>query len=192
VNWYCCSSYRTANPSSFFSSFSNSSIGVPVLSPWDWASSSVYGTEHLPLSGRASQETALTCSCQQALLIISNNVWVWCLYMGWILRWGSLWIAFPTVSAPHFVPVFNLDRSHSVLKIWRWFCGLIPQRGALPNLGYGLYMSLLFFWALQLISSLLGPGSLLLSWHLGLASGCSQFPISHCYTCLFKFLTHSI
>jgi len=26
--------------------------------------------------------------------------------MGWIPRWGSLWMAFPSVSAPHFVPEF--------------------------------------------------------------------------------------
>uniref|UniRef100_A0A0V1KHN4 Uncharacterized protein n=1 Tax=Trichinella nativa TaxID=6335 RepID=A0A0V1KHN4_9BILA len=25
--------------------------------------------------------------------------------MGWIPRWGSLWMAFPSVSAPHFVSV---------------------------------------------------------------------------------------
>ena len=45
--------------------------------------------------------------------------WVWCLYMEWIHGWGSLWMAFPSVSAPHFVPVFSLDRSNSSLKIWR-------------------------------------------------------------------------
>jgi hypothetical protein len=33
VGWYCCSSYGIANPFSSFSSFSNSSIGDPVLSP---------------------------------------------------------------------------------------------------------------------------------------------------------------
>jgi hypothetical protein len=43
---------------------------------------------------------------QQALPGIHNNVWVWWLYMGWIPRWGSLWMAFPSVSAPHFVSVF--------------------------------------------------------------------------------------
>ena len=26
--------------------------------------------------------------------------------MGWIPRWGSLWMAFPSVSAPHFVSIF--------------------------------------------------------------------------------------
>jgi hypothetical protein len=54
VDKYCCSSYRVANSFSFFSSFSNSSIGDPVLSP-------MVGCKHLPLylsgSSRASQET---------------------------------------------------------------------------------------------------------------------------------------
>jgi hypothetical protein len=61
-----------------FSSFSpslNSSTGVPVVSL-------MVGCEHVHLywsgSGRASQETAI----QQALLGISNSVWVWCLQMG--------------------------------------------------------------------------------------------------------------
>jgi hypothetical protein len=96
--WYCCSSYGVANPFSSFSPFSNPSIGDPVLSPMD-------GCEYPPLylsgTGRASQETAISGSCQQALLGIHNSVWVWCLYMGWV----NLWMAFPSVSAPHFVPV---------------------------------------------------------------------------------------
>jgi hypothetical protein len=91
----------------------NSSIADPMLSP-------MVGCEHLSLYwlsfGKASQETAITGSCQQALLGICDRVCVWSLYMGWILRWGSLWMAFPSVSAPHFVSVFPLDRSLSGLK----------------------------------------------------------------------------
>jgi hypothetical protein len=29
------------------------------------------------------------------------------LYMGWIPRWGSLWLAFSSVSAPHLASVFT-------------------------------------------------------------------------------------
>jgi hypothetical protein len=101
-------------PFKLLSPLSISSIGVPVLSP---------GFEHLTLclsgSGTASQETAITGSCQQALLGICNSVWVWDIYMGWILRCSSLWVAFPSVSAPYFAIIFPLDRSHSGLKIWR-------------------------------------------------------------------------
>ena len=75
----------------------SSSIGDPVLSP-------MVGCEHLPVSlsnfGRASQETAILGSCQHALLGSHNSVCVRWLYMGWISRWGSLWMAFPLVSAP--------------------------------------------------------------------------------------------
>jgi hypothetical protein len=45
-------------------------------------------------SGSASQGTTIQGFCQQALLGISNSVWVWCLQMGWIPRWGSLWMVF--------------------------------------------------------------------------------------------------
>jgi hypothetical protein len=75
----------------------NSAIGVPVLSP-------VVGCEHPRLywsgSVRASQKTAVSGSCQQALLGISNTVCVWCLHVGWIPRLGNLWKAFSSVSAP--------------------------------------------------------------------------------------------
>jgi hypothetical protein len=49
------------------------------------------------------------------------------LYMGWIPRWGSLWMAFPSVSAWLFVPVFPLDNSG--LKFLRMVGGLHPKTG---------------------------------------------------------------
>ena len=65
--------------------------------------SPLVGWEHLHLYlsgfGRAFQETAISASFQQALLGIHNSVWFWLLYIGWILRWVSL---FPLVSALHF------------------------------------------------------------------------------------------
>ena len=128
VGSYCCSSYGIANPFSSFSPFPNSSTGVPVLSL-------IVGCEHPPLYLSGSGTTELSGDSynrrQQAVLGISNSVWVWWLYMGWILRWGSLWMAFPSVSPPHFVPIFPLDKSNSGLKIWRWMGGPIPQLGAL-------------------------------------------------------------
>jgi hypothetical protein len=48
-------------------------LGDPVLSP-------IFGQEHPPLylsgTGRASQETVISGSCQQALFGIDNNVWI--------------------------------------------------------------------------------------------------------------------
>jgi hypothetical protein len=35
--------------------------------------------------------------------------------MGWIPRWGSLWMSFPSVSAPVFVPAFPFDMRNSKL-----------------------------------------------------------------------------
>ena len=40
-------------------------------------------------SGRASPETAVSGSCQQALLGICISVWVWCLRVGWIPQVGQ-------------------------------------------------------------------------------------------------------
>jgi hypothetical protein len=75
VGWYWCFSYEATNPFSSFSAFSNSSIADPI---WDPILSPMVGWEHLPLylsgSGRASQETAISGSCQQALLGIHNSV----------------------------------------------------------------------------------------------------------------------
>ena len=83
---------------------------------------------YLPGTGRASQETAISGSCQQALVGIHNSVWVWWLFMGWIPRWGSLWMVIPSVSAPHFVSVtpsmgilFPLLRRIEVSTLWSSF-----------------------------------------------------------------------
>ena len=140
-----------SNPTRSFCSFSKSSIGDPLLSP-------MVGCEHLhfywPGSGRVSQETAISESCNQALLSIRNSIWVWCLHVGCIPRWGSLWMAFPLVSVPLFVPVFPLDRNNSELKFWRWVGGPIPQLGAVPNCWiWSLQVLSPICWVHQLISS---------------------------------------
>ena len=128
----------------------------------------MFGCEHPYLYllgyGKASTVTAISSFCQQALLDICNSVWVWCLYVGWVTTCGSLWMAFLSVSAPHFFPVFPLDKTNSGLKVWRFVGRLIPQPVALPNHGiWALQFLPPIYWTFQLISSLLGPGSLLLS-----------------------------
>jgi hypothetical protein len=69
-----CSSYGVAKFFSSFSPFSNSSIGLPMLSP-------MVGFKHLPLylsgPGIASLETLISGSYQQVLLGMHNSVWVW-------------------------------------------------------------------------------------------------------------------
>ena len=90
------------------------------------------GCEHSLLylsgTGRASQGTAMSGSCQRTLVGIHNSVWVWWLYMGWIPRWGSLWMVIPSVSVPHFVSVtpsmgilFPLLRRIEVSTLWSSF-----------------------------------------------------------------------
>jgi hypothetical protein len=61
---------------------------------------------YLPDTGIAEQERAISGSCQQNLSDICNSIWVWWLILGWISRWGSLWIVHPFVLAPNFVSVF--------------------------------------------------------------------------------------
>ena len=115
---------------------------------------------------------------------------VWCLQIGWIHRWDCLWMAFPSVSILLFVPVIPLDRSNFGLIFFRWGSGSIPQLGALSSLWIcSLLVLLPLCWVFQLMSPVLCPGSLLLSWHLGLFSGFFQFCITHCYTPPFNFLT---
>jgi hypothetical protein len=147
------------------------------------------GCKHMHLywsgSGRASQETAISGSYQQALFGISNSVWVWCLHMGWIPRWGSLSMAFP-----QFVPIFPLDGSNSGLNFLRRVSGPIPQPGSMHKFWlWSLQVLPPLCWTFQLMSSPLYPRSLLFSWHLGLSVGYPLFPIPHCYAPLFNFLT---
>jgi hypothetical protein len=71
--------------------------------------SSVDGCEHTLLyfsgTGRASQEMGRSGSCQKALVGFCNSVCCCWLFMGWISRWGSLRMVFPSVSATYFVSV---------------------------------------------------------------------------------------
>jgi hypothetical protein len=93
------------NSLSSFSPSPSSSTGVHGLSP-------MVDCEYLCLywsgAGRTSQGTTILGSCQQVLLGISNSVGGWCLQMS---GEGGLWIAYPSVSVPFFVPVFPLDRT---------------------------------------------------------------------------------
>jgi hypothetical protein len=82
---------------------------------------------HLTLK-KITRERAMSGSCQQNLSGICNSVWVWWLYMGWIPRWGSLWMVFPSVLAPNFVSVtpsmgvlFPILRRNEVSTLWSSF-----------------------------------------------------------------------
>ena len=82
--------------------FSSSFIRGPVFHPIDDCEHPLL---YLSGTGRASQGRAISGSCQRALVGICNSVCVWWLFMGWIPRWGSIWMVIPSVSAPNFVSV---------------------------------------------------------------------------------------
>ena len=92
----------------------------------------LYDCEHpllyLPGTGIASQEIAISGSCQQNLAGIYNSVCIWWLFMGWIPGWGSLCIVLPSISAPSFVSVtpsmcilFPILRRDEISTLWSSF-----------------------------------------------------------------------
>jgi hypothetical protein len=122
---YCCSSYKVADPFSSLGTFSSSFIGGPVFHPTD-------DCEHPLLylldTGIASQDIAISGSCQQNFAGICNSVWVWWLFMGWNPRWGSLWMVIHSISAPNFASVtpsmgilFSILRRNEVSTLWSSF-----------------------------------------------------------------------
>jgi hypothetical protein len=102
VSSYCSSTYRVADPFSSLGTFSSSYIGGPVFHSID---DNGYPLLYLTGTGIASQETAISDSFQQNLAGICNSVCIWWLILGWIPRWGSLWVVHPFVSAPNFASV---------------------------------------------------------------------------------------
>ena len=109
--------------------------------------------------------------------------------MEWISRWGSVWMAFPLVFASLFAPEFFFTGRISGLIFLRWVGGLIFQLGSMSiHWAWSLQVLSPLCWVFHLMSPLLGPGNLLGSWHLGLSSGYTQVPLSHCYSSPFKFL----
>jgi hypothetical protein len=97
VSSYCCSSYRVADHFSSLGTFSSSLIGGSVFHTIDDCEHPLL---YLPGTGIASHETDIF---QQNLIGICNSVWDWWLFMGWIPRWGSLWVVLSSVSALIFV-----------------------------------------------------------------------------------------
>ena len=78
ISSYCWSSYRAANPFSSLGTFSSSFIGDPVLHPMDDCEHPLL---YLSGTGRALKETAISGSCQQALVLHLPKVWVCWLFM---------------------------------------------------------------------------------------------------------------
>jgi hypothetical protein len=99
---YCRSSYRAADPFISLGMFSSSFLWGPVFHQIDDCEHPLL---YLPGTGIATQEIAISGCCQQNLVGLYNSVWVWCLHMGWIPGYGSLWIVLSSVSALNIVSV---------------------------------------------------------------------------------------
>ena len=115
VSSYHCTSYSVADPFSSLGTFSSSFIRGPVFHSIDEREHPLL---YLPGTSIASQEIAISVSCQQNLVSIYNSVWVWWLFMGWIPRWVSLWMVL-LLSQLQIVP----------LQLLPWvFCSSILRR----------------------------------------------------------------
>jgi hypothetical protein len=77
VSSYCCSSYRVADPFSSLVTFSSSFIRGPEFHLIDDCEHPLL---YLPGTGIASQERAISGSCQQNLSGFCNSVWFWWFY----------------------------------------------------------------------------------------------------------------
>ena len=115
VSSYCCSTYRVADPFSSLGTFSSSFIRGPVFHPIDDCEHPLL---YLPGTGIASHETAISGSFQQNLAGMCNSVCVWWLIMGWIPRWGSLWMVSVTPSMGILFPIL---RRNEVSTFWSSF-----------------------------------------------------------------------
>jgi hypothetical protein len=102
VSSHCGCSYRVADPFWSLYTFSRSFIGDLVFHPIDDCK---HPLRYFPGTGIASQDRAISGSCQQNLSAILNSVWFWWWFMGWIPGWSSLQIVLPWVSALNIVSV---------------------------------------------------------------------------------------
>jgi hypothetical protein len=126
-------------------------MGLQTLSVlWVLSLAPMESCEHLlPYlsgTGRASQERAISGSCQQALAGINNSVWFWWFFMGWIHKLGSPWMAISSVSSSHFVCVtpsmgilFPLLNRTEVSTLWSSFLGFMCFANCI--------LGILSFWA---------------------------------------------
>ena len=97
--------------------------------------------------------------------------------MGYILMWGSLWMAFPSVSAPLFVPVFLFNMNNSGSKFLKMVMDPSLNQTQFLTSGYGFYRFSLPFVGISPNVNPVGSCDPLVSWNLELSVGFPQFPI---------------
>jgi hypothetical protein len=129
--------------------------------------------EHPPLylsgTGRTSQESAISGSCQQALVGVHNSVRDSRLYMKWISRWVSLWMVISSVSTSHFVPVtpsmlvlLPLLRRIEIATLWSSFFLSLMWFGnrslGIPSLWANIHLSVSAYHVCSFVIGLLHSG----------------------------------
>ena len=90
---------------------------------WLWASTSVFARHWQSLEGDGYVRLLSARSSWHL-----PSIWVWWLFMGWIPKWGSLWIVHSFIIAPNFVSVtpsmgilFPILRRDKVSTLWSSF-----------------------------------------------------------------------
>ena len=96
-------------------------------------------------------------------------------------------MTFFSISTAPLCPCLSLDRNNFGLIYLKWEGGPMLQLGAMPNLWISLQFLSPLYWVFCLMSFLLSPGSLFMSWHGGLF-WLNPVPDPHCYTPSFNFL----
>ena len=109
-------------------------------------------------------------------LLSVSTVWIWCMRVGWIPMWSSVWMAFHSVHAQFFVHAFPFDRRLSGLIFFRWVGGTTPHRGTCLSTGYGLYRFSFPFVVYFGSCHPVDPGFHLGPWNVWLSSGYPHFP----------------
>ena len=91
---------------------------------------------------------------------------------------GGLWLAFPSVFIPFFLPVIPLKRNISRIEILRCLVGSMPQSRALPTYWRcSLQVLSPLCWVLWVKAMVLYPESLSFPWHPGYSGGFSHSPL---------------
>jgi len=104
VDWYYCSSYGAKSPFSSFNPYSNCSNGDPFSVQWFAVSVCLCFCKALtePL-GRQLYQDPVSMHFLAFPIVSGFGIYIW----DGSLSWGSLWMAFPSDSAPRFVSIFS-------------------------------------------------------------------------------------
>ena len=142
-------------------------------------------------SGRASQETDILGAFQLANTLASPivtgfGVYKWDGSLSGAQSLGGLFFSlFSTLCQ-----CISFRQEQFWVNIFEMGGWSLSSIGAMPNLCiWSLQVLSPICWIIQLMSSPLSPGNLLLSWHLGFSGGNPQFLISISYIPPFNFLT---